>query len=134
MTTTEQTTWQQDIAEVAREALTDHGAVIVRLGSNGPAVISRLYPHADYQPGRMLSVVWSQATRMQNEDFNCTYYVVTRDAESLRVWVSVRCILCTVDARTPTMDIWHDDEGVWRQIGGDVLGPFATEAEAEAIR
>jgi hypothetical protein len=30
-------------------------------------------------------------------------------------------------------DIWHDDEGVWRQIGGVLHGPFETEAEAEAV-
>lgn len=31
-----------------------------------------------------------------------------------------------------TLDIWHDDEGVWAQVGPDTLGPFASEAEAEA--
>jgi hypothetical protein len=29
------------------------------------------------------------------------------------------------------LDIWHDDEGIWRQIDGQTYGPFATEKEAE---
>lgn len=35
---------------------------------------------------------------------------------------------------TEAMDIWHDDEGVWRKIDHQTYGPFATEAEAEAVR
>jgi hypothetical protein len=35
---------------------------------------------------------------------------------------------------TNVSDIWHDDDGVWRQIGPQTFGPFATEREAEAFR
>ena len=37
-----------------------------------------------------------------------------------------------VDFQEAQPDIWHDDEGIWLQIDGQTLGPFATEAEAEA--
>jgi len=27
-------------------------------------------------------------------------------------------------------DIWHDDDGVWAEVNGELLGPFANEQEA----
>jgi len=29
------------------------------------------------------------------------------------------------------LDIWHDDNGIWKQIDSQTYGPFETETEAE---
>lgn len=30
-------------------------------------------------------------------------------------------------------EIWHDDDGVWADVGSGLLGPFASEDEAERM-
>lgn len=82
MNSTEQTTWQQGIAEAARPTLEANGvgAVVVGLDHRGQSFLSRFYALADYADSRKLSAVaWGRARRCFNDDTEGgNYYVVNR--------------------------------------------------------
>lgn len=59
----------------------------------------------------------------------------TRFADALAYIIGfTHWLACHIDdmlTGDPEADIWHDDDGIWRQIGPQVYGPFATEHDAE---
>lgn len=97
-------TWQSDIAEAARDTLTDGEAVVVMVPVRSkPEVVGRVYAKADYRKSTSYSpsnyyrqVAWTQATRMQNSGSEARFYVVTRHKDRLVVWTDQHCMLCEV--------------------------------------
>lgn len=130
-------TWQQSIADAARSSLTEHGAVIVILAAGrSPQVASRLYKHSDYAPGKMLSVVWAQATRIHNEmssDTIANVYVVTRDAECVRAWTGTHSILGSWPWTVPTDDPMPSETEAGARIARMLVAAVSEQAEDMAL-
>ena len=92
------TDWRQAIAEVGDYALTETGAVIVRLDRDGPHVVSRVYFAADYKDTTTLRrVAITRCTRIMNSDHEgWNHYVVIRyKTGELVVWTGMHSILWT---------------------------------------
>lgn len=130
-------TWQQSIADAARSHLTEHGAVIVILAAGEPPyVVSRLYRREDYAVGKMLSVVWAQATRTHNEmtsDTIANVYVVTRDSECVRVWTGPHSILGSWLWYVATADPMPSTTEAGERIGRMLLSALREQAEPMAL-
>jgi hypothetical protein len=89
-------TWQHDLLRAGAEALPDPGAVVVRLGADGPQVVSRVYRTEDYRTTRELRrVAVRRSTQLLNGDQEGrNHYVAIRYATGqVVIWTGMHSIL-----------------------------------------
>lgn len=98
--------WQDDVLDAGAEKLDAAGAVVVRLTTDGPQVVSRVYSTDDYETpsneaatSKLRRVAVRRATQLLNQDHGgWNYYVVIRYASGqLVAWTGMHSILCERD-------------------------------------